>query len=80
MSLLDLNQIENLWRIVNRCFYKSNKQFSSKNKLWEAISIVCEAVTFEVILNLIFSMDNRLHQFASEKMEILIQIFLCHVI
>ena len=40
----DLNPIENFWSILKRKIYEDDKQYSSKNCLWEAIQSFVAAV------------------------------------
>ena len=63
----DLNTIENLWSIVKWIVYQNERQYTSKNKLWQEIVDVCLAFTIEDIQKLTGSMDKRLLQIISKK-------------
>ena len=56
----DLNPIENLWSIIKRRVYPADKQYNSKDELWEAIKSVCAALEPQEIENLTSDMDQRL--------------------
>ena len=54
----DLNIIEHLWPLVNRQL--TDRYFSNKDDLWEALEVAFKAVPKEQILNLYGSCERRL--------------------
>ena len=56
----DLNPIENLWSIIKKDLYKEGQQYSTHDKLWEAIYDAAKRVDNDTIKNLTDSVDKRL--------------------
>jgi len=56
---LDLNPIENLWKIMKDFLYHHKKP-SNKQEMMDTIKTVWEEVSFEQLQNLIESMPNRM--------------------
>ncbi|CAJ0964172.1 unnamed protein product [Ranitomeya imitator] len=59
-SFPDLNRTENLWSIIKQKIYEGGRQFTSKQRLWEAILTSCKEVQAETLQKLTSSMDARI--------------------
>ena len=55
----DLNPIENLWGILARKVYANGRWFEDKEMLWCAVKECWEAISIDMLLNLINLMNNR---------------------
>ena len=55
----DLNPIENLWGILARQVYADGRWFKDKEMLWCAVKECWEAISNDMLLNLINSMNKR---------------------
>ena len=64
---LDLNPTENLWSIVKWKVYQNERQYTSKDELWQEIVVVYRVFTLEEIQKLTGSMYKRLLQIISKK-------------
>ena len=55
----DLNPIENLWGILVIQVYADGRRFEDKEMLWHAIKECWEAISNDMLLNMIHSMNNQ---------------------
>ena len=58
--LPDLNAIENLWSILKRKIYTTERQYHTTDDLWDAIVTAAGNVSMDDIKKLTASMDKRL--------------------
>lgn len=63
----DLNPIENLWSIMKQRLYANNRQFKSKDELWNALLEISRDITADDIQKLTNSMDRRLFEVISKR-------------
>ena len=63
----DMNPIEHLWHYLDRKLRESNRRFSSKDELWEALQPILEEKHTEFCQKLISSMPRRVQDLKRAK-------------
>ena len=63
----DLNPIEDLWSTLKRKIYDGGRQYSSKQRLWEAILASSNEIQAENIHGLTSLVDERVVKVISKK-------------